>query len=85
MLAGCTDQNTETNEAASPEAITKRIEPVGKVNIARSPEKAKETTATPATSQESSKEDAPQTPAPGDEASAQRTDTEKTPPMEKSD
>jgi hypothetical protein len=80
LLAGCTDQNTGTNETASPEAITKRIEPVGKVNVANPPEKANETTATSATSQESSEEDGSQTPAHDDEAGSQRADAEKASP-----
>jgi hypothetical protein len=88
LMTGCwslMDAYAETGKAVSREAITKRIEPVGKVNIAHSPEKANETTATPATSQESSEEDGSQTPAHDDETGSQRTNAEKAPPIVNND
>jgi hypothetical protein len=75
LVAGCTDKNAETSKTISPEIITKRIAPVGKVNIADLPEEANEIATTPA----NSREEAPQKPASHSGASAQITDTEKTP------
>ncbi|ADE16319.1 cytochrome c class I [Nitrosococcus halophilus Nc 4] len=76
LVAGCTEQNTETEEAMSPEAIATRIEPVGKVNIIRMPEEASEATDAPA----SSREEASETPDPDKEDSSPITDTDEVPP-----
>jgi hypothetical protein len=51
LMTGCTDQNAKTTgKAVSPEAIAKRIEPIGEVNIAHSPDKTNEIAANPANS-----------------------------------
>lgn len=74
LVAGCTGQNAETSEAMSPEAIAKRIEPVGKVNTVQ-PEEAGEATDAPA----SSGEEASETPDPDKEESSPITDTDEVP------
>lgn len=80
LIAGCKHKDSgdsTVNESTSPEAIAKRIEPVGKVNIIHSSEKISKTTAAP----EDAKKEAPQTSAPDAKASPQATDTEQTSSM----
>ncbi|QBQ54452.1 c-type cytochrome [Nitrosococcus wardiae] len=76
LVAGCTEQNTETSEAMSPEAVAKRIEPVGKINIIQ-PEEASATVGTP----ESVEEETPEAPAPDTGESSLNTGTEEGPPL----
>lgn len=80
LATGCTEQTAETSETRSPEAITKRIEPAGKVNIAPTSEKTSEAADTPASSAEKS----PETPAPAkNEESAPAANTNETPSTDK--
>ncbi|ADJ28657.1 c-type cytochrome [Nitrosococcus watsonii] len=77
LAAGCTEQTAETS---SPEAIAKRIEPAGKVNIASTPEKTSETPDTPASSEEKS----PAAPAPAkNKENAPAANNDETPPATK--
>lgn len=92
LIAGCKHKDSgdsTVNESTSPEAIAKRIEPVGKVNIIHSSEKISKTAAAPAEEEttqttaapEDAKKKAPQTSAPDAKASPQATDTEQTSSM----